>query len=249
MPLDLRLSPSRDAYPAPRHELDESAAEAWMSPCSSPATRDVPPVDATLPSSPPVPPPQPPSLSPSLPVPRPPLLPPPSAVRPLSRSNLRPVDSSAAAVPAIALEARPAESLPVLHAAVKLHPAASPGAEHEFAAWLVEAETLVVPTGACLHGHFSAPCVHVRGVVHGSVTATRGPLILDQGATVHGRVVGHAELVIAGHVRGSRSALAVEARALLQLARTARVRGQVRCAEVAIYEGARVDGAVLPWPA
>lgn len=229
MPLDLRLSPSRDAYPAPRHELDESVAEAWMTPCSPPALRDAPLPEATLPSSPD--------------------LPPQSAPPPASRPNLCSIDSSGPSDSTIALAARSAESLPVLHAAVALHPAAAPIAEHQFAAWLAEADTFVVPAGACLHGHFSAPCVHVRGVVHGSVTATRGPLILDHGATVHGRVVGHAELVIAGHVRGSRSALAVEARALLQLACTARVRGQVRCAEVAIYEGARVDGAVLAWRA
>jgi cytoskeletal protein CcmA (bactofilin family) len=136
--------------------------------------------------------------------------------------------------------------VPVLHSAIDLPPASVNAAAHRFAAWLVEAETLVIPADACLRGNFSAPCVHVKGVVHGKLTATRGPMVIDRGARVHGRVDASGTLVIAGHVLGRGGGPAVLARGDLHLASTARVSGAVRCVEVAIYEGARVAGSLGP---
>lgn len=176
---------------------------------------------------------------PTPPLPLPPPLPAPTGLpasveRPDTPWYLMPVHEAGAA------------EVPVLNAAVDLLPVPPLAMVNQFAAVLPDAETLVVPIGACLRGHFSAPCVHVKGTVHGSITATRGPLVVEAGAAVLGTVDSAGALVIAGQVRSPGRAPAVVARGSLQLASTARVSGEVRYVDVAIYDGARVAGTMLP---
>jgi cytoskeletal protein CcmA (bactofilin family) len=140
---------------------------------------------------------------------------------------------------------------PVLTAAVDFR-AALPRrtAVSQFATWLVDADTVVVPAGTCIDGDIEAPCVHVKGTVRGRVVATQGALVVDKGAVVHGVVEGHETVVIAGQVCArSRKALAVWAHGPLHLAGGARVRGTVRYVDITVYEGAKVAGRVLPGPA
>lgn|GEM_PF-3365992 len=132
--------------------------------------------------------------------------------------------------------------LPVLQQAVAA-PAGTPSA-----AWFtVEAPgatTLVVPVGACVRGDCLAESVHVHGEVLGHVRATRGLLLVAPGARVRGGVEGHGPVVIAGLVQATGGRHAVVAHGRLDLACSARVVGAVCHEVVAIYDGARVTGAL-----
>jgi cytoskeletal protein CcmA (bactofilin family) len=105
-------------------------------------------------------------------------------------------------------------------------------------------DTFCVPKGTVLEGHFQARCVHVKGIVHGSVTATGGSLIVDAEAQVFGHVRGFNEVIILGQVNAASHHVAVHASGHLRLACTAKISGDVRYAEVSIYKGAQVAGSL-----
>lgn len=137
-------------------------------------------------------------------------------------------------------------TVPILNSVLALPGETPHAAVGRFAAVLMEADTLVVPAGACFKGDLEAPCVHIKGTVHGKVLATKGPLIVDVGGVVFGSVESPGPLVIAGHVRVAlRRGTSVWARGSLQLAGSARVSGDVRYVEIAIHHGARVRGTLF----
>ena len=137
--------------------------------------------------------------------------------------------------------------VPVLHAAVP--PAVARPAPPDpawFIASAVDGATLVVPVGARVRGHCTAPHVWVLGEVDGHVCATGGTLVVAAGAVVRGGVEGAAAVVIAGRVQARRGRAAVLALGRLDIAGSAHITGTVLHGVVALYEGARVDGALLP---
>ena len=147
--------------------------------------------------------------------------------------------------PVLARPGRPrreAVDVPVLQQAV-----AAPAGSPQPGWFTVEAagsNTLVVPAGARVRGDCCAGSVHVHGEVLGCVRAMHGLLLVAPGARVRGSVEGHGPVVIAGLVQASRGADAVVAHGRLDLACSARVVGAVCHEVVAIYEGARVTGAL-----
>ncbi|WP_157603977.1 polymer-forming cytoskeletal protein [Rhizobacter sp. Root1221] len=137
--------------------------------------------------------------------------------------------------------------VPVLHAAVRPPVARPPPPEPAwFTASQADGPTLVVPVGARVRGHCQAQHVWVLGEVDGHVCATSGTLVVAAGARVRGGVMGAAAVVIAGRVQGRRGRPAVVAHGRLDIACSAHITGTVVHGVVALYEGARVEGDLLP---
>jgi cytoskeletal protein CcmA (bactofilin family) len=115
-----------------------------------------------------------------------------------------------------------------------------------FNATLHTTDTLTVPEGTVIEGDFQARCVYIKGTVRGKVTATAGPLVIERTGAVWGQVCGAGDVVIAGRVSGHPDALAaVQVTGCLHLASTARVKGNVRYADIRIYRGAVVEGVLV----
>ena len=117
-----------------------------------------------------------------------------------------------------------------------------------FSAPLEQGATLVVPAGARLRGDCQAEHIWVLGEVDGRVRATSGTLVVAAGARVRGTVDGAGPVVIAGRVDARAGRPAVVARGRLDIAGTARITGKVMHGVVALYDGARVDGALVGLP-
>jgi cytoskeletal protein CcmA (bactofilin family) len=107
------------------------------------------------------------------------------------------------------------------------------------------ADTLIVPAGTMIEGDFQAHSVCIKGAVKGKVVATAGPLVIERSGVVYGQVHGAGDVVIAGKVSGpANMPVTVQVSGCLYLASTARVKGYLRYAEVRIYRGAVVEGAL-----
>ncbi len=104
-------------------------------------------------------------------------------------------------------------------------------------------ETSVVPAAATMSGDLVCHAIQIQGELSGSVSAS-GLVYVEANAVLNGHIKSAEMVILAGTVVVAPNELAIRCSGLVVLAQSARVIGHIQCRSIAIYDGARVVGAV-----